>query len=317
MGGRALTIDNVLAAIDQEEVMSRFFGNEIQLDTAYTNPFREDKTPGCRFRWHYDKLIFEDYASPYWGDAIAICSYRLGTDMYRALEFINKEYNLGLGYNDNGTGITIEPKQLEYSSIPKSYGKIVYQRYEDFSEDDYFLDYHITKDTLRLFQVYPCKTVWVSGKRVEVFRDLNDQPLYIYDFDEDRYKMYRPKSKSENKWRSNTDTLQGDKQIVNPNDLVIRTSSLKDVMVLYECGYQADAPQSETQVAKKRDNMIILYDNDEAGLYYAKQHSKLYNCPSIVLPKVNHNGKDLKDPSDFAKAFGLDYIKEFLWNWTS
>lgn len=316
-GGRALTIDNVLAAIDQEEVMSRFFGQEISLNTTYTNPFRDDDKPGCKFRWYNDKLIFEDYASPFWGDAIAICSYRLGTDTYRALEFINKEYNLGLGYNDNGTNIIATPKQLEYSSIPKSYGKIVYQRYGDFSEDDYFFDYHITKSTLEYFQVYPCKTVWVSARRTEVFRDTPQQPLYIYDFDDGRYKMYRPKSKPENKWRCNTDTIQGDKQIKDPNGLVIRTSSLKDVMVLYECGYQADAPQAESHVCSKRDNMILLYDNDKAGVHYAKQHSKLYNCPSIVLPKVNHNGKDLKDPSDFAKAFGLDYLKEFLWNWTS
>lgn len=314
--GRALTIDNVLASVDQEELMSRFFGEEISLNKTYTNPFRKDNTPSCRFKWINDKLIFSDYASPFWGDAVAICSYRLGTDTYRALEFINKEYNLGLGYGENGTDILVIPNRMVYNNIPKTYGKIVYQSYKDFSEDDYFYEYFITKPTLNYFQVYPCKTVWVSGKRVEVFRDSPGQPIYIYDFDDDQLKMYRPLSRSETKWRGNTACLQGDKQIKNPNDLVIRTSSLKDAMVLYECGYQADAPQSETQIAKTRDNMILLYDNDEAGTYYANEHKKIYKCPSIVLPKVNHNGKNLKDPSDFAKAFGLDYLKEFLWEWT-
>ena len=61
-------------------------------------------------------------------------------------------------------------------------------------------------------------------------------------------KIYRPHSLTrKDKWRNNCGTydLQGLAQLPDKGKLLIITKSLKDIMVLYEYGYTAVAPQSE------------------------------------------------------------------------
>lgn len=311
---RRLTVENVLARVEQIEVMERYFEDKIIFGKRYRNPFREDKTPGCWFSMRNGVLMFNDYGSRYFGDCIAICSYRLGVSLPQALSYLNIEYNLGLGYD---TDIISEAAPIintieTYESIVQS-RTIRYQRYSDFSNDDYFFKYHITKSTLEKYNVYPCQTVWVETKHgIETYRYSSAQPLYIYDFGDNKYKMYRPNSNKKTKWRSNCNELQGFTDYTE--DLVIRTSSLKDVMVLEECGYTADAPHSETAITINRPNMVLLYDNDNAGITNAVDHSRIYNCPYIILPEIKYNDKLLKDPSDIAKVFGLEYLSELLDN---
>ena len=313
---RKLTIENVLARVDQLDVMERFFESKIIFGKRYVNPFRSDKSPGCWFSWRHGVLMFNDYGSRYFGDCIAICSYRLGVSLPQALTYLNIEYNLGLGYdNDVITNVApiiniIEPYDLD--SIIQTRA-IRYQRYSDFSDDDYFYQYHITKKTLNKYKVYPCEKVWVETKNgIEVYQHSNSQPIYVYDFGSDKYKVYRPLANKKTKWRSNCKELQGFTGLTD--DLVIRTSSLKDVMVLEECGYLADAPHSETSLAMPRNNMVLLYDNDGTGITTAQLHSEHYGCPYIVLPEVYVNQQKLKDPSDFAKVFGLEYLKSLVNN---
>lgn len=308
-----LTLENVLVRLEQKEVMERFFGQKVVFGKRYCNPFREDKNPKCFFRMIRGVLTFCDFASNYWGDCISICSYRLGIGIYPALQYLNKEYNLGLGYDDNEIVLTTSPV-IDYGyskSSVKEEAKIVFQRYEDFEEVNYFTDYHITNSTLKLFNVIPVHKVWIeTSSNTEVFTSSNSQPIFVYDFGNSNYKVYRPCSKPSFKWRSNCKELQG--YTGDTDELVIRTSSLKDVMVLYECGYIADAPHCENGYAKHRSNMILLYDNDTAGVKFSQKHSEYYNCPYILLPEVYVGDKLLKDPSDFAKEFGLDHLKIIL-----
>jgi hypothetical protein len=305
-----LTLENVLARIDQFEVMQRYFGEPVIMGKKYLNPFREDSCPRCFFRMQDHKLLFCDYASPYWGDCVQITALRLGTTLYPALQVLNKEYNLGLDCSE-----ILLPASPVINHIPttlkeKPKASIVFQRYEDFADDDYFYGYNISKSTLNHFNVIPLHKVWVTGKRTEVFTSTITQPIYAYWLGDEDYKIYRPLSKIENKWRSNCDKLQG--FTGDTDDLVIRTSSLKDVMVLHECGYLADAPQCENAYAKKRDNMILLYDNDKAGKALTKLHSEYYNCGYFFMPEIYVGDKQLKDPSDISKYLGLDYLKQYI-----
>jgi len=313
---RKLTVENVLARVNQIEVMERFFESKVIFGIRYTNPFRLDKTPGCWFTMRGGVLMFCDYGSRFFGDCIAICSYRLGVSLPQALTYLNIEYNLGLGYDtDINCDVApvineIEPYDLDTLVQTRT---IKYQRYSDFSDNDYFFQYHITKKTLNKYNVYPCKTVWVETKYgIEVYNHSEHQPIYVYDFGSNNYKVYRPFANKKSKWRSNCKELQGFKGVTD--ELVIRTSSLKDVMVLEECGFLADAPHSETALAMPRSNMILLYDNDNAGITNAEIHSEYYSCPYVILPTLYDGDKKLKDPSDIAKVFGLQYLTSIINN---
>lgn len=289
--------------------MERFFGDKVIFGKKYLNPFRPDNNPKCFFMERDHLLLFCDFASKYWGDCVAITSYRLGTGLYPALQFINKEYNLGLG---EPTGISAPIINFDYHNADKqvkNYSTIVYQRYEDFADNDYFFDFGITKQTLNLFGVIPVHKVWVkNNNHVEVFTSTEKEPIYVYTFKENEsdYKVYRPKSKIEKKWRSNCKRLQGYTE--DTDDLVIRTSSLKDVMVLHECGFISDAAHCENALDKPRKNMVLLYDNDNAGKRLALKHSQEYNCKYFFMP----DSPNLKDPSDFSKAFGLEFVKNYV-----
>src|SRR5690606_1550824 len=103
-------------------------------------------------------------------------------------------------------------------------------------------------------------------------------PIYTYIFDEESFKMYRPNNPDKiGKWFTNATNyhLQGMKQLSEHRELLIITSSLKDVMVLKVLGYEAVAPQGEgmnipdsimNYLWATSDNIVVFYDNDKAGL---------------------------------------------------
>jgi len=319
---RALTLENVLSLIPQEEVMQKYLGFEIYpmiSHRVYFNPFRKDDSPRCKLRYTNNVLNFEDYASPYFGDAVAICSYRLNTNLVGALKHLNKEYNLGLGYdnNDEQSVHTPIPRTI-IKPVEKVYSTITCIHYSDFSDNDYFFDFNIKRTTLNYYEVRPCQKAWVDS---ETFNYTPNNPLYSYSIDDKPYKIYRPLATKPigkpKKWRSNApkDFVQGAKQIKDYNSLVIRTSSLKDVMTLYELGLQADAPNCENIIVEPTTKMILLYNNDEPGLMNMEKHAAVYNCDTIVLPEMYHKSKLLKDPSDISKAFGLATLRSVLLNY--
>src|SRR5690606_21303742 len=94
------------------------------------------------------------------------------------------------------------------------------------------------------------------------------------------------------------------------------TSSLKDVMVLNVLGEWAIAPHGEGILIPDKiidylfatwEEIIIFYDNDEAGVNYAKAHSNYYNIKSISIPY-----KEYKDPSDFVQDYGIERGKDLI-----
>jgi transposase-like protein len=55
--------------------------------------------------------------------------------------------------------------------------------------------------------------------------------------------------------------------------------------------------------------IFINYDNDEAGISYAKKMSNMYNIPYFVFP--TELGKDI---SDIIKFYKYDKTKQIIWN---
>ena len=109
-------------------------------------------------------------------------------------------------------------------------------------------------------------------------------------------------------------------QLTEKGEVLILTKSRKDVMALYECGFNAVACKSESSLVsnnaisllKKRFNhIIIFYDNDEAGQTYSKKLSKKYSLNSIELPQ-DTAGTLPKDPSDFIQVYGQKHLKTFI-----
>ena len=103
----------------------------------------------------------------------------------------------------------------------------------------------------------------------------------------------------------------------NGGDLLVITKSLKDIMVLYEMGYCAVSPSSETtfipedilnDLKARFKKILILFDNDETGIKKAQEYSSKYNLIQFVID----NKFNAKDISDAVKLNGFDVIKNWL-----
>jgi hypothetical protein len=181
-------------------------------------------------------------------------------------------------------------------------------------DKEYWSQYEITRNTLEYFDVKPISKFFMNQYTYNAHKH-----SYAYYYEPNVYKIYQPYlTVKTGKWWSNIknpELYQGVNQLPDEGELLFITSSLKDVMVLYEAGFSAIAPHTEHQIlsevlfshySSKWDLVTVLYDNDEAGILHADKMVKKYGVKSLVLPE-----NDTKDPSDFVKKYDLETLK--LW----
>jgi hypothetical protein len=153
---------------------------------------------------------------------------------------------------------------------------------------------------------------------VEVFRANKSNPVYLYCWKNavgeltENYKMLQPFARKNLKWRTNhgliddvglSDVNENKSEIILVDFI---TSSRKDRMVLYEIGYTSICANNEAQIitSGKYKARYTFMDNDAAGIASAGK----YDLPALFVPKE----PDVKDPSDYAKKYGLNALKEFI-----
>lgn len=176
----------------------------------------------------------------------------------------------------------------------------------------YFDRYYISQETLNKFSVFNIKSVYRNGKLHS--KATKSNPIFAYSFPSGRIKLYRPLSVDKSKkWygNSSSDDLGGFEQLPKKGNLLVITKSLKDTMVLCEMGIPALSFNAESVgVGENTDyadlikmlkyrfyNVVVLYDNDDAGIVAARKLCAKYNLRSIVLQKE-------KDISDLVFRYG-------------
>ena len=143
--------------------------------------------------------------------------------------------------------------------------------------------------------------------------------MYAYKVD-DKFKIYRPLASKYTKWRTNLTNwnVQGLSEIPKEGgNLLIITKSLKDVMCLYEMGFNAIAASSETtfipdnilqSLRSKWKHIVILYDRDKTGMLESRKYSKQYKLDAIFV----HKKFNAKDISDAVKNNSFADVKKWL-----
>ena len=301
----------------------------------YLNPFRYDRRKGsCLFKLKNNRLLFIDYATNERIDCFAYVMKLYNLNFQQALCKINEDLNLNLPYPKVQTTNTLIPiskssktnynEFLNYDEVDVHYR--IYRKDWDDKSMAYWNKYGITLSTLEKYEVaYVDKYFAAYGKKNWIKRyDSKEQDdlCFVYQFTHKqklKVKIYRPLAHISEKWKSNTslDIIQGYKQLDSEGDLLIITSSLKDVMALHEAGIPAIAPQAESlfinedklRILKTRfKKIVICYDNDKTGITKSSQFSTEYNIPNIVLPKIGN----CKDPSDLSAKYGIDMMRNIV-----
>ena len=299
-----ITKDKLYSSISQEEIFRRYIPNFKSVGVKFCSNLRDDPNPSCIITPYNGVLWYKDFGTNSRGvDAIGYVSMIYSITYNQAIEKIADN----LGYSP----------QIRVESIPKNEVKTKYEfkvrNYLD-RDKEYWGSYSISEEDLKSFDIYPIDWLRVIKDKVTVIREAF---AYVYILDKNVYKFLFPYS--DYKWLSNCDsnTFQGYNQLPWTGELLIITKSLKDVVVLHKLGYNAIAPNSESQVISKQfmsllkrrfKRIVLFYDNDIAGIAGANKNSTLHCIDNIMIP-IELNVKDI---SDYTKLNGLEKSKILL-----
>lgn len=322
---RELTKENVLKKISELQIFEYYFENRIDLKQSYTNPLRVDQAPGCKFFiGRTGKLLFIDSSRKNSvRDCFGFICDKYNCSLYKALQIINRDFKLGFeGEELNHLVYDYSQPTLDYFEKEKEKEKklLCLKRAFKIYDKLYWQQYGVGLVTLKKFNVLPVQTVFYDNKIL--WRNSETNPIYCYNFPkENKKKIYRPLEKDK-RFKFITSAgiggiYQGFDQLPEKNDLLIITKSMKDVMTLHGFGYPAIAPNSENysipldfydNLLERFTNIILFYDNDEAGQLARTSLCEELDIPFIEIPAIYGT----KDISDFFKKYGPSLTEELL-----
>lgn len=328
-GRKEVSKKEIFSQLNDYDLFHQYCAGFNKSGTKFSSEFRDDRNPSCVVGRYGSKLYYKDFAEPDNYDALGYIMRKYNTNFVQTLNMINRDFNLGLDPTCSlrdlpmtSAGIT---HGITIESIPVAPKIISIEKREWKAQDGKFWKdrYGITQATLRKYRVVPIKRYWTSGK--DGHRTVT-VGFYAYAFfcgyiDDGReaWKIYQPyKTQADGKWYSNVpgSFLQGYDELPHFGDNLIITAALKCVMVLDQAGWPAIAPHGENfkiprefmvNLLRRFPNIIVLYDNDEAGkraaASLAKEHPEL---------KVAFLPEGTKDPSDFVETYDYDTLDQVI-----
>lgn len=308
------SLKDLLDLLDDYTIYSYYLGSDFQVGKLINSPLRsDDRIPSFAiFKSKNGDLLFKDHGSGEAGNALKFIKlYRgiqtrdeLERELLRIVRKTNPDRKI---VSNNHTKIS--------QGIPTDIG-IVRQPFNDIDKR-YWKQFGISIDTLKLFNVFSIKYFLCNNVVRGIYKD--DSPMYAYKV-YDRFKIYRPLASKYTKWRTNltNEYVQGLAQLPKEGgNILIITKSLKDVMCLYEMGYNAIAASSETtfipdnilkSLRSKWKHILILYDRDKTGVRTSRKYSQQTKLDAFFV----HRKFNSKDISDAVKNNSFNSVKDWL-----
>ena len=306
-----LSKEMILDRISEVDIFAYYCSSFKQLGKPFCSELRKDSKPGVNIVLWKGKLLYKDWAYPeHTFDCFGYVMATYNVSFYSALRIIDNDFGLNLGSRKSEIDFT--RGYLGYRSNIRVENKkvtVIKKKSRPWMVKDakFWSQYLISKKTLIKFAVTPISHYWINDSRFTC------KLSYAYKIG-NKYKIYSPYE--EVKWMSNTNSkqIQGYDQLPKQGDLCIITSSLKDVMCLFEMGIPAVAMQSEMRLPlrnqieelKQRFKQVaIFYDNDFTNpnnpgqAMAAKICKEYYPMSNIIIP----DEYKLKDPSDYIAHF--------------
>lgn len=332
---RFLNIKNILSKTTEAEIFRHFLGFDYKIGKFYNSPLRDkDLRPSFNIYISNNGLRYKDFGHSQ-GTCFDFVKHLRNTDFFGALTIISNEMNLNL------LGKKVSYKSYESMPINKTekYTRCRLRHWDKYDKN-YWSQYSISSESLERFDVKPAKELWYrktgqSWQRIWI--NIPDNPMYVFMinefilkedniiFGEYGLKIYRPLQTEEYdrdptyKWFTGLsgNYIQGLKQLPENGDLLFITSSLKDVITLYQIGIPAIAPNAENSYIsellmenlKKRFNRIYVnYDSDDTGVQASLKFTEQQNLLYWNVPK-SYNAKDV---SDLVKKTNQEVLKKEL-----
>lgn len=317
----------ILQYVSEEEIFKLVFGF-IPSEYAYVlSPFRKDNKPGCWFEKNLEgRLVFRDFA---YGNRPIDCfeavkiHYKL-KGFYESLKFV---------YNHFIKGRKLENKvQFKYTPQIKKEVEILFESRDFLNKDaKYWIRYGVSKDQLIADKVFPVKKFHLlNTKNGDVKNRVYESCYAFTDFNSQKKKLYFPFRKGSARFISNCkkNDIGNINKIPSLGRQLIITKSYKDCRVLTNMGKYCIWIQNEGMIPdnevlipiiKNYSDIIVWYDNDEAGI---KASQKLSDKINLVLPNKSRpitlptslNNEGISDPSDLYFKKSANSLKYFINN---
>lgn len=311
------TESNILSKTTEYDIYSYYIGRKVPVNTKFNSPLRKDDNPsfGLFVSKKTRNLLFKDQGTGVVGNCFKFVQLLYGLSTYKeALNKINEDLSLGL-LERSSIGVVVRDKY----NPSRTRMAVKKKNFNDF-DLKYWYKFGITRETLRKFNVFPIKKLWVNDA-VHKFFYSKREPMYAFRI-YNKFKIYRPLSPHSDRFLGNCNKydVQGLQQLEDKGDTLVITKSMKDVMVLYELGFNAVAPNSESSVLPRSimsnlrsrfDNIIVLYDNDNTGINGMIKMKKTYRVKCVFIPKRY----GVKDISDFFSKYGFEESLNLLNVW--
>lgn len=305
-----ITIEDILNKVSEYDIYAQYLGT-FKVGLIYNSPFREDKNPSFGvFRGRRGNLMFKDHGTGLCGDVVKFVGTLFNISNYQDI--------LAKIYKDVIVSRKITKKRMISKVEEKPVETVIGIVKQEFNQIDinFWKQFGISLGTLKKFKVSSIQYYLCNGIVKAIYKDNN--PMYAYQV-YDRFKIYRPYGDKYTKWRNNLTEydIQGYEQLPKTGNILFITKSLKDVMTLYEMGYSAISPSSEStfipqialdDVKKRFKRIIILFDRDVCGVRKSRSTSLKTGLEAIFI----HKKYKAKDISDAVKAWGISEIKDWL-----
>ncbi len=303
------SLSELRSDITDEEIMLHYFGN-FEPGVKYPSPFRKEGDPSFLIHYSNNKLKWKDFGKvkgDSTGDAIQFVRElhpewtfeQLITEIYKAVIKTNNK--------QRGAHIRKHNINTEIQFRIRDKWKV--------SELSYWSLYGISLGTLGLYNVVPCTKMWING--ILKHQSSEEDPMFLYMYSNEEFKCYRPLCENRaDRWKSKNinNVIQGFNQLPSTGDIIIITSSLKDVMLFYELGIPAIALNSETSILEENlvnelksrfKRIVVNYDNDVTGVESSIKYSDLYELEYWNVPRQYDN---CKDPTDLYRYYGMQTL---------
>ena len=282
-------------------------GQDIKIKSIFND---KERTPSmCIYLDNKQVYKFKDFSTGKGGSAIDLVKEITSLSYHKVCQLIVENYNDFVLHNNGGYDL----QEFKQSSRYKV-SKYIFRSWS--TQDQYFwTQFNIGTKLLTEHNVRPLESYCM----IKDDKELCIRGNYLYGYfkaDGTLYKIYQPKT-SDKKFLKIKDHLQGE-QHLEQNDYLIILSSLKDMMSLKSLklsNINVVAPDSENSMIK-RDTMeqfikdykkvIVMFDNDDAGIKAMEKYKTTYPAVEILLLPMS------KDLSDSIKDNGAKAVRDRL-----
>src|SRR3990167_2145883 len=296
-----LVADDVFRKLSELDIYAHYIEGFKVPNLNFCSELRKDKSPSCFIYKHSDKWFYKDRGT---NDVLTCFGYvmqKLKTDYQGALAHI----------------LTHVTKNKEFPQNYAPYHCDIEINTRSFTQVDlnYWGQYGATTTSLGKFNILPLSRYIVTkGNSATV--NYCETPTYSIEAgDGKRRKIYAPFGDIKWQYTQVGNWIMGYDQLPwTESDLVI-TKSMKDVITWDVVSVAAIAPHSESQnvpksflrgLEKRFTNIVVNYDNDEAGLKFGNKLALENDYKTLfILDELK-----CKDISDTFKTHGIEMVEQ-------